>query len=493
MKVLCLVAVLFCTYTFGFAQSNDIKSKNVQKLYGENAIAHFSDIVDSIHFKLDKSPLSLKYYSLYQGVGQYFHLIGSEADKIQADIEDHLPLHKLLLKYPSIQMEPAQLIVTTLIQNEDKKEVKVFNGCPLRAEPTIHHSIMLDPDNTDQQKSDNWIYEVGKTGNYIHGYYLIKPIEKFNIPASYVKMLHYADNLIDTSQLVMKEEAFIQEDIRPIRHMPNISQFMKYAHHTASTHKHNEISLERLSAQVPRDDPSRYSQNSSSPSFETTFQQYLSQAISEALNENWSSEVFEAYVEQYYDKALALELKRKRFVKPIDSQDRSNIHHAEQIARLAAETRNWNIFLRTHLDLMNGYFPGMISVPLEKEVFCEYVKVLELLNLKVPELLIGTLIEKEASEIDHFHYRSNIQKVAWALSESTNQLEIETLLTKMIGDNSLDPFNRLNMYYVFGMYYQNLAHSGRGSEIQRQFDTALAQLPEYMLDQIDMSVWEEED
>lgn len=89
---------------------------------------------------------------------------------------------------------------------------------------------------------------------------------------------------------------------------------------------------------------------------------------------------FEEYVSCYKSPKVALELKRSRIVVGGCSQDMSPRVHAMNIALLSAETINWEIFLRSHLDIMNDNFERMSDGSYAWAGRKTYIKELEVLD-----------------------------------------------------------------------------------------------------------------
>jgi len=75
--------------------------------------------------------------------------------------------------------------------------------------------------------------------------------------------------------------------------------------------------------------------------------------------------------------------------------DSSPRYHELSIAELAEETVNWEIFLRSHLDIMNDNFNRMSDGSYAWAGRKTYIKELEILYINVLDLVLGISIRIE--------------------------------------------------------------------------------------------------
>jgi hypothetical protein len=132
------------------------------------------------------------------------------------------------------------------------------------------------------------------------------------------------------------------------------------------------------------------------------------------------------------------------------SQDDSPREHAVNIALLSAETYNWGVFLKAHLDIMNDRFERMSDGSYARAQRNTYIKELEELNMNVTDLMLGISFRFENPAKNH--YFGSIGRVGRALSESKNRSGIEEAILSIIQDNQLDYYNRLVFYFLFRNY-----------------------------------------
>jgi hypothetical protein len=193
------------------------------------------------------------------------------------------------------------------------------------------------------------------------------------------------------------------------------------------------------------------------------------------LPENWTS---------LSDKKKAKLLDEMRSTRVIGgcSQDSRPREHAIHIALLSAETYNWEVFLKSHLDIMNDRFDRMSDGSYAWGQRNTYIKELEELNINVPDLILGISfhIENPASN----HYFGSIGRVGRALSETKNRNEIEQAMLSIISDNKLDTYNRLLFYFLFRNYNHNIKDETIKKENNVKLATATKTLPNFISERL---------
>jgi hypothetical protein len=160
------------------------------------------------------------------------------------------------------------------------------------------------------------------------------------------------------------------------------------------------------------------------------------------------------------------------------SMDDSPRRHAVNIAMLAAETYQWQVFLKAHLDVMNDYFERMSDGSYAQAGRKTYIKELEELNINVPDLILGICLRIENPPTNHY-YGGTI-RVGRALTETKNPELIELMLLGIIGDNRLDDYNRAIAYFLYHNYMHYLGDSISDAERNSNLKEAQKRLPEYM-------------
>lgn len=164
------------------------------------------------------------------------------------------------------------------------------------------------------------------------------------------------------------------------------------------------------------------------------------------------------------------------------SQDSRPREQAIHIALLSAETYNWEVFLKSHLDIMNDRFERISDGSYAWGQRNTYIRELEELNIDVPDLILGISfrIENPASN----HYFGSIGRVGRALAETKNRNEIEEAMLSIISDNELDTYNRLLFYFLFRNYNHHIKNETVKKENNDKLAAATKALPEFISERL---------
>jgi hypothetical protein len=148
------------------------------------------------------------------------------------------------------------------------------------------------------------------------------------------------------------------------------------------------------------------------------------------------------------------------------------------ICQLAAETTQWDIFLRSHLDIMNDRFERVSDGSYAYAGRKTYLKELEELEIETVDLLLGTSLRVE--NVSDNHYWGSISRVGRALSDIGDKENLESRIMSMIKDERLDPYNRLLFGYLFSNYAYNLEDEEKSKASLAALESAIKEMPAYI-------------
>jgi hypothetical protein len=166
------------------------------------------------------------------------------------------------------------------------------------------------------------------------------------------------------------------------------------------------------------------------------------------------------------------------------SQDSRPRQHAINIALLSAETTNWEIFLKSHLDIMNDRFDRVSDGSYAYAQRKTYIKELEELNINVNDLLIGISLRVENPSDNHYY--GSIGRLGRAISESKNKIEFENQIISMIEDNELDDYNRLLSYFLYLSYNNFLDDKTIQENNIEKLKPSIEKLPSFLKEKINL-------
>lgn len=173
-------------------------------------------------------------------------------------------------------------------------------------------------------------------------------------------------------------------------------------------------------------------------------------------------------------------LQRMRHTKVVGScsQDASPRIHAINIALVSAETTNWEVFLKAHLDIMNDKFDRMSDGNYAYAQRKTYIKELEELNINVIDLLLGISLRIENPANNHYY--GNIGRLGRAISESKYKVEFENQILAMMENDELDDYNRIMAYFLFISYNSFNEDEVAKKEQIDKLKLAIAKMPDYL-------------
>ncbi|WP_111683568.1 hypothetical protein [Winogradskyella tangerina] len=162
------------------------------------------------------------------------------------------------------------------------------------------------------------------------------------------------------------------------------------------------------------------------------------------------------------------------------SMDSSPRVHAMNIAKLSAETVNWEVFLKAHLDIMNDRFDRVSDGSYAYAARKTYLKELETLDIDINSLIFG--ISFRAENVHENHYYGSISRIGRAIADAEDKASIERKLISLISDSELDDYNRYLMYWLYANYLYYLNEDPKDtSEINEKLKIAKDSLPDYLV------------
>lgn len=472
------------------AQTGEFGELNNGLIYPDTTMQQLKFIVDSLNLKFKICDLTRIYQSKPQAKANFISLIKDSVQAAKKDIEANITFDDFMKKYNKAEIEKNLLVVKYLYKNYADKDVLEFESVELNND--YGHSISFE-NNIDQYTGTmhgKWVYRYDEKSEYgeesVKAFYFTEPLTQQPIPETYARMIQYSDCMVDTSTQIFYADAkksyrFAEEKIYKTQ------SFLNYAHEATRMPEYNERKYSgkkynNYLEQYHLWDSLKFIRMDSLQAHDTNFTTLLNEALEEALANGGSSDEFEEYIERYYSKKTALQLKRGRIVVGSCSQDNSPRLHALNIAMLSAATVNWEIFLRSHLDIMNDRFQRVSDGSYAWARRNTYIKELEMLDIDVLNLLLGISLRIENPSTNHYY--GSIGRIGRALAETNQKEVIEAKMLQIISDAQLDDFNRVLIYYLFLNYNYYLEDKGNQTANQSKLAEAVNTLPAYLATKI---------
>lgn len=456
-------------------------------IYSPTTIQQLRRIVDSLNLRFTTCDLTRRYRAPAQARAHFVKLEQGNIRQARLDLARGISYEDFVRTYPQAHTEKELLITRYSGQSYDDKPEVEFSSIPLNYDDV--HELSFQENLTDyaQPLQGRWVFRHHDKTSYssesIQAFYIAEEFRQPLLPDSYARLVQYTDCMVDTTTQVFTEQArrtgrrYAPEQARAV------SSFLAYV--DAETRKPElkgdayEAHGKALAAWEAR----RFA--TLDPLAGTPrFRQLFAAALAEAQAGRGSGEEFEEYVRRYDSPRAALQLKRSRIVVGGCSMDDGPRVHALNIARLAAESVSWEVFLRAHLDIMNDRFERVSDGSYAQAGRQTYIRELEVLDINVLDLLLGISLRVQNPSPNHYY--GSIGRLGRALAETEHAAALETKLHRMLADPQLDDYNRMLMFYLYRNYVGSLTDSARQQQSQAQLRQAVATLPPYLASRISL-------
>jgi hypothetical protein len=485
MKNLTATFLFLCSLTC-FAQDEFLQNNN-KLIYSDATIGKLKLIVDSLNIKFKVCDLGRTYFSKPQAKGHYISLSGPRATDARRDIDANISFENFAAKYQGAKITKDLLVVRGLYKDYNGRDATLFSSPDLDDENRYEINFEENRERYLGGLKGKWVYRYDSyaTGSVEAFYFTTEFLQK-PIPEKYAKMILYSDCLVDTTAQIFPENATKTGWILPVKEQVKVTEFLEYVHQ--GTKKpiceapHNEKTYEIFAKKLKAWNTLRLPRMDSLKKNDARFGLMLAEAVGDSTILGSTDEEFEEYVERYHSKEAALKLKRNRIVVGGCSMDSGPRRHAFEIARLSAETLNWEIFLRSHLDIMNDRFERVSDGSYAQQGRKTYIKELELLDINTLDLLLGISLRIENESQNH--YDGDVGRIGRSVSETKNAKEAEQKMLAMISDKGLDDYNRVLAYYLFLNYNFSIVDKKTKAANNNRLKASLKTLPEYIATKI---------
>lgn len=433
-------------------QTNDSKSKYTEfttyengLIYDEPTMSLLARFADSLNLNF-KSHTAKTYYSLEQGYGSYFSLGQKYKRRALKAIANGITLNDFKKLFPRSEQSDSIWIVKSSDRDDGKPVVSY------ESDGEGYIRVMV-PDTPQFNKTQGWTYEETYDGIDVLYLYHLKSTP---IPAEYSSMIQYVDCMIDTTATIYPDTTLVF-DVREFYKNSRMKVFMDLAkdfepepaepswpnnstEYSILRHKYDSTlhgwNARRMSA---LDEKMKNPENA----------RLFNEALQEAFHHQ-TGWVLADYAERYLTAPKLLEFKRSYRVPRICNFDSGPRDHARAICMLAVECHQWDVFLRAHMDILNDHVSRNIGEIQGRASRVTYIQEIEELSINRINLLVGTMLN--AKNLSRNHYQASSWRIGETMSDSKNKNEFEDLMVKMICDERLDIYNRMEITLAFLAY-----------------------------------------
>ncbi|CAN5116318.1 hypothetical protein BH09BAC3_BH09BAC3_38230 [soil metagenome] len=457
-----------------FAQDNEFKIHSNGLIYDSSTMKTLGHIVDSLNVKFRTCDPSHPYLSYEQG---FAHYVVAPSKAVRKLIHDGISFEDYARKYPrSIKRRNVWIKKSHYINYENENFVE-YASLPGKDELSIDLKNRKAND-----KTTGWILQDDDEGAFY-----LTGLSAQKLPPDLARLVQYVDCMVDTTAQVFFPDAKGAVYQR-VNENTKAKQFIEWAESfpdEPSYPDYNKIenfdsAFNIFQPKYEAWDSLRMRHLDSQMQTSQYWKSLLMDARDEAFENSNSDARLEMYVGRYLSDADALRLMRGRRVIGNCSQDQSPRYHAMNICRLAAETAQWDIFLRSHLDIMNDRFERQSDGSYAWAGRKTYLKELEELDIDAIDLLLGTTLRVQ--NVSKNHYNGYINRTGRALADADDKDALELRMISMIQNDKLDPYNRVLIVYLFKNYVYNLDDEKRKAACTATLREVVKELPENVFD-----------
>jgi len=484
MKIILFAVLIHLQFGICYSQIKEFTVYENGLIYSDATIDNLNRTVDSLNLKHKECDVVHSFMSRSQAKGNHISLHGADLKQAKIDLDNNISFSNFIKKYPNTIVDKELLVLKNKYINYQQKQIVKFYTYPLgSAYNKSKHSVSFE-DSIETYNMDfknKWIvkyYEGNRIypEQAIYAFYITEEFKSIPLKNEYAKLIEYVDCIIDTNSRIYNKQ-YVSKSAS----LAEIDTLLNYINLKISVPEKFR-NKKRLSYRDKIEYDifllSRDSLIENEISKQPEFHLLLNNAVDKAIELHTSHEDLETLAEKYISKKKALQLRRNRWVVGSCSGDLKPRQHTMKIATLAAETQDWNVFIRAHLNIMNDRFERMSDNGNSARRRQTYISELESLHLNVLDLLIGMSFQIENAPRNHYY--ANVGKIGKALIESSDLDSIETKIVSIVNDETLDDNNRILFYFLYDWYSHSLKDEDRKQKNLQRLDSCVEKLPAYI-------------
>ncbi|SEA74446.1 hypothetical protein [Psychroflexus halocasei] len=167
------------------------------------------------------------------------------------------------------------------------------------------------------------------------------------------------------------------------------------------------------------------------------------------------------------------------------SFDNGPIIQQKRIASLASKTQNWDVFIKSFLNVMNDNVSRNANSNIASNARKTYIEELAKLELDIDKILLGSNVRID--DTIQTHYFSDGGKIAKAYANlnSNKQEYFENTTFEIIKDIDIDAFNKLHFYNTLKNYQYFIKDSTKKTELEKDIQNLVPLLPKELKSRIE--------
>ncbi|PSG90899.1 hypothetical protein [Aurantibacter aestuarii] len=461
-------------------------------IFCQNSIISESDIpkLDYIIRNLEKNynkSETPNFYSLPQTSASYFEIITKDQKKFLTELKKSENLKQLQNKFKGLQVDNDLLVIKNVYsdyKNEKKLEIKSFE-----ITNNQNHGIKLsfnDSLNQNNLKHFHSSYTSKRDSiTTIRGFYLNNEFKSINLPKRISDWINYADLIVRPETSIFYHSDNKSNGFRAYKRtiIDSLVNYYELKTNKPPYKKEQDFITRRKELNEWQSKKEKFAD--SLYTNDQNFKKLLIEALEYAEENKVSNGDLEDFTAQLISKKRALELMRQNRQVGTCSFDNGPIIQQKRIASLASKTQNWDVFIKSFLNVMNDNVSRNANSNIASNARKTYIEELAKLDLDIDKILLGSNVRIE--DTTRKHYFSDGSKIAKAYANlnSDKQQYFENKTFEIIKDEEIDAFNKLHFYNTLKNYQYFIKDSIKKTELEKDVQELVPLLPKELKSRIE--------
>jgi len=468
-------------------------------IFCQNSIISESDIpkLDSIINDLEKNYSQSEtpnFYSLPQTSASYFEIITKEPNKFFIELKKSESLEQLQNKFKGLQVDKDLLIIKNAYLNykkEKKLQIKSFEIG--KSQRHIIDSQNYEIEIFSNKKQNRRIYfssyqekwSKHKESTIIKGFYLNQKFKSVVIPKKLSDWINYTDLIVRPETSIFYDNDNKSNEFKPYKRTIIDSLVIYYELKTEKPPYRKEQDYITRRNELNEWQSKKEKFADSLYTNDNNFKNLLLEALDYAEKNKVSNGDLEDFTAQLISEKRALELMRQNRQVGTCSFDNGPIVQQKRIASLASKTQNWNVFVKSFLNIMNDNVSRNTNSNIASNARKTYIEELAKLDLDIDKILLGSNVRIE--DTTRTHYFSDGSKIAKAYANlnSDKQEYFKNTVFEIIREKEIDAFNKLHFYNTLKHYKYFIKDSIKKTELEKDILNLVPLLPNELKSRIE--------
>jgi hypothetical protein len=444
------------------------KQLDQESFYSAVALTKLKHTSDSLHIRYKSVPHNKTYFSLPQAHGNWVFM-DTLAKEARDFVKTKPSFDAFLRKFPFAKVEKNLLVLRYQSEGYGNGKIVQFRSYPEKY--PYEFDLSFDSIRYFSSLKNTWIDTILEAHIYrkndeFVGCFFEKGFETKTLPTKYAQKIEYVDFISDTNTVLFPYRNILSSLMTTPAFLPARKALYALLLPNRGARKEGDFDYEVDYAEWVKPDEA-LEQNVAKTA---DFKKRLVAASDEALVKKIPSALLENLVLKYLSPAKALKLKQLRYLNLSCGNDNRPRFHWFHMAKLAAETNNWNIFMSAYLTLLQTPFDGGHT----KKQANFYTHQLELIDVNVTDLLFGGLIYTQNEAKNHFRIY-HFQRMGFIIDAYSQSEMLEKQMIESIGDAQLDDYNRYSIWKIYENTIWSRMYDVKTEEAQNQLKIQLKQ------------------